>query len=110
MNLIKYIFFLVVLIFTLNNCQNVKEGLGGKKKNNKDEFLVKKKNPLVLPPNFYELPKPESNTGNISNKQDEEFDIEKILGKSSGKKNIELKPETVDKSLENSILKKINKN
>ena len=38
---------------------SVKETLSGQKKQNSDEFLVKKKNPLVLPPNFDDLPEPQ---------------------------------------------------
>ena len=53
-----------ILLFTfcliiLASCQSVQDGLTGKKRNNTDEFLVKKKNPLVQPPKFGELPKPE---------------------------------------------------
>ena len=53
----KYYFFLIVLLF-LSSCQSVKNALSGKKYENSDEFLVIKKNPLVLPPNFNDLPTP----------------------------------------------------
>ena len=53
----KNYFFLIILFF-LSSCQNVKDALSGKKYENSDEFLVIKKNPLVLPPNFNELPTP----------------------------------------------------
>tara|TARA_B100001057_G_scaffold401180_1_gene412593 strand:+ start:661 stop:918 length:258 start_codon:yes stop_codon:yes gene_type:complete len=40
----------------------MKEGLTLKKKSDgADEFLVEKKNPLVLPPEFNELPAPQGN-------------------------------------------------
>jgi hypothetical protein len=43
----------------------VKEGFTNQKKNNSDEFLVEKKSPLVMPPNYDELPLPKkSNTEN----------------------------------------------
>ena len=51
------VFFLIAIVFS--SCQSVKDGLTGTKRNNTDEFLVKKKNPLVQPPKFGELPKPE---------------------------------------------------
>jgi hypothetical protein len=38
--------------------------LTGKKKTNSDEFLVKKKNPLSLPPEFEKLPEPKTLTKN----------------------------------------------
>ena len=53
----KNYFFLIILFF-LSSCQNVKDALSGKKYENSDEFLVIKKNPLVLPPNFNDLPTP----------------------------------------------------
>ena len=53
----KNYFFLIILLF-LSSCQGVKDALSGKKYENSDEFLVIKKNPLVLPPNFNELPTP----------------------------------------------------
>ena len=53
----KNYFFLIILFF-LSSCQNVKDALSGKKYESSDEFLVIKKNPLVLPPNFNDLPTP----------------------------------------------------
>ena len=58
----------------------MKEGFQLKKKNNADEFLVEKKNPLVLPPNYDDLPTP----GSInSSSQDniENFQFDKIIKK-----------------------------
>ena len=52
------IFFLIILLFIITSCQNVKDALQGKKFENSDEFLVIKKNPLILPPNFNDLPTP----------------------------------------------------
>ena len=102
-NLFKYLFVLLIL---LNSCQSVKDGLSGNKKNTAEEFLVEKKNPLVLPPDFEKLPKP----GNIDLKVSEEgdIDLENIIGKSNVSKT-KSKSENVDSSLEKSILDKINK-
>ena len=58
----KNIVFLIFLIFILGSCETfdqVKRGLSGEKDKSTDEFLVKKKDPLVLPPNYSELPSPE---------------------------------------------------
>ena len=52
---------LIVLFFTAScsdTWDSVKRGLTGQKNNSTDEFLVEKKDPLVLPPNFEDLPKP----------------------------------------------------
>ncbi len=51
-------YFFIIILFLLCSCQNVKDALTGKKYENSDEFLVIKKNPLVLPPNFNDLPTP----------------------------------------------------
>ena len=53
--MIKKLFLL--LIISLYSCQSVKDALSGKKYESSDEFLVIKKNPLVLPPDFNELPR-----------------------------------------------------
>ena len=51
-------YFFIAILFLLSSCQNLKDALSGKKYENSDEFLVIKKNPLVLPPNFNDLPTP----------------------------------------------------
>ena len=58
----KINFYLIILSIFLTSCQSIKDGLSGRKSENSDEFLVKKKNPLVMPPKFMELPKPEEET------------------------------------------------
>ena len=58
------IFFLIILLFIITSCQNLKDALQGKKFENSDEFLVIKKNPLILPPNFNDLPTPKDVTDN----------------------------------------------
>ena len=68
----KNYFFLIILLF-LTSCQSVKDALTGKKYENSDEFLVIKKNPLVLPPNFNDLPTPKGveDTTQIDNIENE---------------------------------------
>ena len=87
---------LVILIF-LTGCGTIKEGFVGKKKDNSDEFLVEKKNPLVLPPDFDDLPTP----------KDME---EKILKKKSSLENIPSTTVESNSSLDKSILEKIKNN
>ena len=71
------IFFLVISLFVLYSCQGVKNALSGKKFENSDEFLVIKKNPLVLPPNFNDLPTPKdvTDTTQIENIENEIEDL-----------------------------------
>ena len=60
MKKIRSILFLVIVFFTLQSCQTVKEGFTSQKKKSTDEFLVEKKSPLVMPPEFNELIKPKN--------------------------------------------------
>ena len=59
---IKKIIQIIILSLLLYSCGTViKDALQGKKRSeNSDEFLVQKKNPLILPPNYDELPVPSS--------------------------------------------------
>tara|TARA_B100001123_G_C14517705_1_gene713028 strand:+ start:170 stop:487 length:318 start_codon:yes stop_codon:yes gene_type:complete len=102
--MLKYIFIILFLFVTAcgGTWDNVKRGLGGSKKNSTDEFLVKKKDPLVLPPKFNELPEP----GQSLTIEEEEFtDIEAII--KSGKNQESSVSITESGSLEESVLKKI---
>ena len=50
---------ILALIPLLTYCGGVREALEGKKRSEQsDEFLVKKKNPLQMPPDMNKLPKP----------------------------------------------------
>ena len=69
---------LFFLIISLNSCQSVKDALSGKKYESSDEFLVIKKNPLVLPPDFGRLPEPED-TVKMSREESVESEIDDIL-------------------------------
>ena len=99
----KKILSLFALIFLFNSCQSLEKGLGFRK-DIPDEFLVEKRNPLVMPPN-YDLMPPDSINQNIQ--KDENDNLKKILNKDT--KNIDTKfNKTIDsKSLEKSILEKI---
>ncbi len=99
----KYFFILAALF--LYSCQDVKNALSGKKYENSDEFLVIKKNPLVLPPNFNDLPTPKdvADTTQIENIENE---IEDLL--SSIKDNYEEVEESPSSSdTESFVLEKI---
>ena len=56
------IIFLLVFTFLITSCggtvDSIKRGLTGAKSQSTDEFLIKKKEPLTLPPNFETLPLP----------------------------------------------------
>jgi len=62
----KKFIYTILLVFFVTSCadtfQSVKRGLTGAKRDSADEFLVKKKNPLILPPDFENLPTPDERT------------------------------------------------
>ncbi len=97
-------FFFIILLFVLCSCQGIKDTLSGKKYENSDEFLVIKKNPLVLPPNFNDLPTPKEvvDTTQIENIENE---IEEIL--SSIKDNEEVVESSSVGNTETFVLEKI---
>ena len=98
--------FLVFLLlsFILTSCQSAKDAFTLKKKPASDEFLVEKKSPLVLPPNYGELPIP-SEEKDIKD-QDQNQSVKATLGKDKFKINKTIK-NSQPSSLEKSILKKI---
>ena len=106
----KKVLLTIIILSFLNSCQSVSEGFTLKKKNNGDEFLVEKKNPLVLPPDYSELPTPENinslnkNENIIENDKDK---FEKIIKESKNTVNNEQK--VMSSSIEESILKNIKK-
>jgi len=97
----------LILLF-LNSCASVVEGLGGSKKKGGDEFLVEKKSPLVLPPSFGELPKPDKTINKNKNSNNENnLSIEKIITQESSIDR-DTKSNKTNGSIEKSIIKKIN--
>ena len=100
--------FFVIIFFLLSACadtlDSVKRGLSGQKKASTDEFLVEKKDPLILPPGYDDLPQPGQTARNEVSDDQSISDILKIGGSSSES----VSSETT--SLEESILKNINNN
>ena len=95
----KIIYSLMLLVF-LSSCEtmgSVKRGLTGEKKQSTDEFLIQKKNPLILPPDYDDLPTPEER----DLVREEISTFEKTLG-------ISIEDDSNSSgSVEDSILKKI---
>ena len=81
-----------------------------KKKNSADEFLVKKKNPLVLPPEFEKLPQPKNLNSKKQIEKEEDINLESVFGKESNTKNTTSKNKKINTSLEKSIIEKIKDN
>ena len=96
----------MLLIFLVTSCadswSNVKRGLTGAKQESTDEFLVQKKDPLILPPDFESLPSPSDREEAI-----EEISVfEKTLKQASEN---EIITSSAESSAEDSILKQIRK-
>ncbi|MDC0151146.1 DUF3035 domain-containing protein [Candidatus Pelagibacter sp.] len=97
----KKILLNFIILSFLIGCNSVKEGLTLQKKDNADEFLVKKKNPLVLPPEFNKLPTPDDTT---QKKEDDSFNNIKDL---INKNDTQISNSKNTKKIEQNILEKI---
>ena len=62
----KKITYIIILTFFVTSCadtaSSIKRGLTGAKKTSGDEFLIQKKDPLILPPDYENLPIPNEET------------------------------------------------
>ena len=106
----KFILIISISAIFLYSCGSVKDGLTDNKRTNADEFLVEKKNPLVKPPKFGELPKPESSALKGLSEELTVVNIEGQLKKEISQNKNSKNDKTVNKSIEESILEKINTN
>ena len=105
----KITIFLFLTLF-LFSCTGAKDALQGKKRSEQsDEFLVEKKNPLTVPPDMSELPVPLDSEENQSDNEDADLNnIKKVLEISEDKVSAGESNDGDSKSLEKSILEKIN--
>ena len=107
MNKFFKIFKLFFFLFFLYSCGSVGEALQGKKRSDQgDEFLIDKKNPLAMPPDFDKLPKPgEVNTKFTKDIESDQSNIKDLLNKSDTEEDTSSSEQST--SIESSILKKI---
>ena len=75
------LFILGIALIILSGCNTVKKGFKNPKKNSSDEFLVEKKSPLVMPPEFNELPIPNQNE---DTSQKQENNIKNLISDNNG--------------------------
>ena len=106
MNKFFKIINLLLLLLFIYSCGSVGEALQGKKRSDQgDEFLIDKKNPLSMPPDFDKLPKPgEANVKSTKDIVNDQSNIKNLL-KNTGDENVSNSDEST--SIESSILKKI---
>ena len=98
---------IIISILALNSCGTIREGFSSQKKNSIDEFLVEKKSPLVMPPDFNELPLPQQTNQVTDNKEKTDLKSLLIKNKETGSDNQSTNQNT---NFENSIIEKIKNN
>ncbi len=103
MKILKFLklFFLLMI---LASCSSL-SGFAPKKGATGEEFLIQKKNALVMPPDYNDLPVPSSKK---TNSADDSEKVISLLGIKSTTTTSEINTE--NETLENSILKKIKNN
>ena len=92
-----------IILFLLTSCGTIKDGFKSQRKNSTDEFLVEKKKPLIMPPNYEKLPVPVQ-------KEDDNKNIQDLLIKNKTKKTPTSQTGTTSNKTEDFILKKIKNN
>ena len=109
MSTIIKLFFLLNILMFFSSCGTVKDAFSNQKKNSSDEFLVEKKSPLVMPPQYGDLPVPKSSEKddkkiNTSNK------IQDLITNNENKNTDNLNDNTQGDTIEKSLLEKIKQN
>ena len=97
-------YFLIFIFLILISCSSFKEAgkvLRNEKTNTTDEFLVKKREPLVPPPDFKEIPEP----GSIKKENNSEQQKLKIILKAPNNENSNSSSSNVEKSIIDKIRK-----
>ena len=97
----KKITYIIILTFFVTSCadtaSSIKRGLTGAKKTSGDEFLIQKKDPLILPPDYENLPTPDDSIAATEEISTFEKNLGTLIEDNSSRSS----------SVEDSILKKI---
>ena len=99
----KLIIFFQLILF-LYSCSTIKEGFTNQKKSSSDEFLVEKKSPLVMPPDYNDLPVPDQNMATVETNENK---IKDLVTKNKNENGEINNAEDGNLDIEQSILKKI---
>ena len=106
MNYLKILVLLNLILF-IYSCGAAKEGFTNQKKDNKDEFLVEKKSPLVMPPDYDELPLPNPEAGDTQNSEN---NVKKLIINNENDNSKSLNQDGSNKKIEESLIEKIKNN
>ncbi len=98
---------LLSFIYILTSCGTLKEGFKNQKKDSSDEFLVEKKSPLIMPPDYNELPVPNAPSNQALS---EENSIKKLVTNEEKNTNTSNANSSESAGLEESLLEKIKNN
>ena len=103
MKYFKLLIFFQLILF-LYSCSTIKEGFTNQKKSSSDEFLVEKKSPLVMPPDYNDLPVPDQNKETAETNENK---IKDLITKKENEIGENNNSEDGNLDIEQSILKKI---
>ena len=109
MSTIIKIFFLLNILMFFSSCGTVRDAFTNQKKNSSDEFLVEKKSPLVMPPDYDDLPVPKSSENN-DKKKNSKNKIQDLITNNENKNTDSLNDNTQGDTFEKSLLEKIKQN
>ena len=98
---------LLSFIYILTSCGTLKEGFKNQKKDSSDEFLVEKKSPLIMPPDYNELPVPNAASNQALS---EENSIKNLVTNEEKNTNTSNTNSSESTGLEESLLEKIKNN
>ena len=109
LRIIYFSIFYIFIVLFFNSCSTVKDAFDPQRKNSSEEFLVEKKSPLSMPPNFNELPVPQDKKNNNEVVED---DVKNLILDGENDTDVSSKNSNIntDTDLEKSILDQINKN
>jgi len=108
MKINKNFYIILLTSLFLFSCSNAVDGFKLKKKSSAgEEFLIQKKDPLILPPEFSKLPKPNEQT---EIDPEEEINLETVFkDDNSGNSETVNNESNSNSGIKKSILKKIQK-
>ena len=99
------ILVIITLGLFISGCNSVKKAFDPERKNSSEEFLVEKKSPLSMPPEFDELPVPSNEK---VEKESQISNIESLITEKNSNEKLEIIES--DKDFEQLILDKIKNN
>ena len=105
MKIYKKIFTIIIISSFIYSCSGFKLS---KKSTSGEEFLIEKKDPLILPPDFSKLPKPKDDVERNKLDERETIDLNNVFSEKELNENEDIKSgSSQDSNLKESILKKI---